>query len=159
MGLGLVGCAKSMSVEKRPAPTEHHSDGCLPSDLHGQFVEQRGKWRLYYAHDRNNSFPILTHVLEHVGPHVVTQESDLLALREKVPGDFVTNEIPSFGVGFCGEGLPPAVSKWTCLYSGIRAGVDPFAVAVRLDEFLGTSHSDLCFGVAIGKHQDVSAKS
>lgn len=134
---------------------EEREGGCLPAELHGPLVERRGSWNLYRS--RDPAGPYSTHLLEHVGPRVVTSESDLLALRSQVPAGIATGELASFGVGICGDNLPAPGSSAICLHAGVLADTDPFVVARRLDAQLGAQHRELCFGVAVGLHRELHA--
>ncbi|MCY1056433.1 hypothetical protein [Nannocystis sp. SCPEA4] len=146
------------SVTAADAPTAEPRDGgCLPAELHGSLVALRGGWNLYRSLDPQGTYS--THLLEHVGPRVIVSEGELSALRAKIPGEFWTDSptVRSIGVGNCGDGVPDHVSRMACLHIGVVADADPLAVASRLDEHLGELHRDLCFGVAVGPHRELSA--
>jgi len=153
------GCTQNASQTVMPsAPSAEASTSapaCLPNELHGPLVERRERWSLYLSQDQTSDYSMF--FLEHRGTKTLIQEEDLLTLRQQIHSDFVEGDVTSIGVGRCGEGLTAEFSRVTCLVVDLVAGADPFLVATRVDAFLGSSHRDLCFGIAIGREKKVTA--
>ena len=156
-----VGCAGAPPPTRQPStpdPTTPHPStpppavatpsSCLPPALHGPLVERRGKWNLYHPHAPGGDS---LHFLEHLGAQPATDENRVLALRGDIPHPILDAQIQSFGVSFCGDGLPAPLSTLACLNAGVYSSGpgDPFAIATRIDELLGTKHMDTCFGVRV----------
>ena len=147
-----AGCTQNAPQTMMPSKTSEASTpapACLPNELHGPLVERRERWSLYLSRNQTSDYSMF--FLEHRGTKALIQEEDLLVLRQQLLSDFVEGDVTSIGVGRCGDGLASEFSRVRCLAVDIVAGADPFLVATRVDAFLGSSHRDLCFGIAIGR--------